>query len=424
MQNAPTQAARKGPLTDTQCRSAKTAPGERRARFTDGRGLYLEVTPNGAKRWFWKFRDNNRQQTLALGHYNRPGSTAVEMTLKEARAACEAARATKVKGVNPVAARKARSAVAPLISSADTFEAVYREFYALKVGSWSESHATQFLRCAEKDLFPYLGHLPIREVTAPQLLAALRLVEARGASQMVHDLRGFTSQVLRYGIATGKCDQDVASFLKGTLKPHTVKNMAAVLEPAKVGALMRAISAYNGQPTTRAALRLAALIFQRPVNIRAMEWAWVDLDGAMITIPAAAMKGTQAAKLNGRPHKVPLARQAIEVLQIVKPLTGTDRYVFASHRKGRPMSDGTLNAALKTLGYDGLMVSHGFRAMARTVLSEGVHGVDVEVIEAQLAHGKSGPLGTAYDRAEYMVKRQQLMQTWADHLDMLEASGA
>jgi integrase len=197
--------------------------------------------------------------------------------------------------------------------------------------------------------------------------------------------------------------------------------MAALLEPVKVGELMRAIDSYTGQPITRGALLLSALLFQRPVNIRSMEWAWIDFDAAMLTIPAQAMKRTIHGKINGRPHLVPLAQQAIEVLRQLQPLTGHRVHVFPSTRgEGRPMSNMTVNAALRRMGFSGdEMTAHGFRAMARTLMIERLPGIHADVIEAQLAHSKSGPLGAAYDRAEYMEQRRTMMQTWADYLDKL-----
>ena len=202
--------------------------------------------------------------------------------------------------------------------------------------------------------------------------------------------------------------------------PITVKHMAAVLEPAKAGELMRAIAMYSGQPTTRAALQLSALLFQRPGNIRQMKWADVDLDGAVWRIPAADMKRTLHGKLNGRPHVVPLAPQALAILTDLKGLTGQGKYVFPSLLTGeRPMSDNTIRTALRRLGYtNDEMTAHGFRAMARTIMVEQMN-VEPDVIEAQLAHGKSGPLGAAYDRAEFLDKRRDMMNQWANYLDKL-----
>ena len=200
-----------------------------------------------------------------------------------------------------------------------------------------------------------------------------------------------------------------------------VKHMAVVLEPVKAGELLRSIDAYTGQPMTRAALALSALLFQRPGNIRALEWAWIDLDRAMLTIPSQDMKRRLHQKMNGRPHFVPLAPQALAILRELHPLTGHGRYCFPGLRTSeRPMSDMTINAALRRMGYaSGEMSAHGFRAMARTLIIERIHGIAPDVIEAQLAHGKSGPLGAAYDRAEFMDQRRQMMTEWADYLDKL-----
>jgi integrase len=270
-------------------------------------------------------------------------------------------------------------------------------------------------------LFPWLGSLPLVEVSAPLLLDTLRRVEKRGAIRMAHDLREYAGQVFRYGIATGRCDRNPATDLHGSLKPANVTHLAAVLEPAQAGALLRDISGYAGHPVTRAALALSALLFQRPGNIRAMEWAEVDKDAALWTIPAAKMKRGLYGKTNGRPHLVPLATQALAALDDLRPLTGHGRYVFPSLLTGeRCMSENTVRGALRRMGYgNDEMTAHGFRAMARTLIVERLPGISPDVIEAQLAHGKSGPLGMAYDRAEFMEQRRNMMQTWADYLDQL-----
>jgi integrase len=409
-------------LTDADCRNATCPPDLKRRRLTDGAGLYLEVSPAGSKRWFWKFYPNGKESRLALGHYTEPGSTKVIVSLKEARAARDDARRVRQGGANPVHKRKADS-LAKATSSATTFEAVARELHATKVSGWSARHAAHWLRGFEKDLFPWLGALPLVDVKAPLLLHSLRRVEARGAIRTAHDLREFAGQVFRYGIATGRCERNPAQDLRGSLKPYTERNMAAVLEPKQAGELLRAIEAYAGQPATRAALALSALLFQRPGNIRAMEWAEVDLDAALWTIPAAKMKRTKDEKINGRPHLVPLAPQAIAILKDLQPLTGHGRFVFPSLLTGeRSMSENTIRAALRRMGYgNDDMTAHGFRAMARTLIVERLRGIQADVIEAQLAHGKSGPLGMAYDRAEFMEQRRQMMKAWADYLDKLAA---
>ncbi len=404
-------------LTDTACRAAKCPEGKTRHRLADAGGLYLELTPAGSRRWFVKYRHAGKERRLALGSYP-------EVTLKAAREARDAARKVRQSGADPVQARKAER-LAAKASAADTFEAVAREFHGVKRGGWSDTHAHQWLRACEKDLFPWIGALPLSGISAPVLLDTLRRVEARGAVYMARDLAEFSGQVFRYGIATGRCADNPAAHLRGALKPHIEKHAGAITTPVKAGELMRAIAGYKGQPATRAALLLSVYLFQRPGNIRAMEWSEIDVDAALWTIPAAKMKRTKVGKLNGRPHLVPLSTQALAVLAEMRPLTGHGRYVFPSLLSGeRSMSENTVRGALRRMGYgNDDMTAHGVRAMARTLIGEQLHGISPEVVEAQLAHGKTGPLGLAYDRAEYMAQRRDLMQTWADYLDRL-AEGA
>lgn len=402
-------------LSDAACRAAKCPPDKKRLRLTDSEGLYLEVAPSGAKRWFWKFYPDGKESRLALGSYP-------EVSVKAARTARDEARVTRRTGANPVQERKAQRLLRAA-SSAVTYEAVAREYRDTKAQAWSEHHGAQWIRAQEKDLFPWIGDLPLSAITAPLLLDTLRKVERRGAVRMAHDLREFAGQVFRYGVATGRCTGNPAAELRGALKPFTERHMGAVLEPAKAGELLRAIDTYNGQPVTKAALALSALLFQRPGNIRAMEWAEIDLEASLWTIPAAKMKRTVHGKANGRPHLVPLAPQAVTILNELKPLTGNGRYVFPSLLTGeRHMSENTVRAALRRLGYSNEeMTAHGFRAMARTLIVERLPGISPDVIEAQLAHGKSGPLGMAYDRAEFMDQRRAMMIAWADYLDRLRA---
>ena len=318
-------------------------------------------------------------------------------------------------------------ALASKASIATTFEAVARELHAIKSvpDGWIKDHAAQRLRCFERDLFPWLGSLPLASVSAPLLLSALRRVEKRGIVRMAHDLREFAGQVFRDGVAEGRCATNPAANLRGQLRPFVVKHMAAVLEPTQAGELLRAIDAYQGTPVVRAALALSALLFQRPGNIRAMDWAEIDADAALWTIPTAKMKRTAHDKAAGRPHLVPLALQARSILANLRPLTGHGRYVFPLLLTGeRCMSENTIRTALRRMGYTNDDVTpHGFRAMARTIMVEQLPGISGEVIEAQLPHGKSGPLGMAYDRAEFMAQRRSMMTAWADYLDTLR-SGA
>jgi integrase len=374
--------------------------------------MYLHVMGAG-KYWRMDYRYVGKRKTLALGVYPA-------VSLAKARKRREEARELLAEGKDPgTAKREAKMTLA--VAVANTFEAVAVEFHARMLEEWSAIHAKRWLEGLQKDVFPYIGSMPIATITAPVVLDTLRRVERRGAIETLHKLRQSAGQVFRYGLQTGRCERDPVADLRGALKSVVVKHMAAILEPAKAGELIRAIWAYTGYPTTKAALQLSALLFQRPGNIRAMEWAELDLDAGMWTIPAAKMKRRVHEKLNGRPHFVPLAPQAVAILKDVQPLTGHGRYVFPSLLTGeRPMSDNTVNTALRRMGYSrDEMTPHGFRAMARTMMIERLPGISADVIEAQLAHGKSGPLGMAYDRAEFMDQRRKMMREWADYLDWL-----
>ena len=403
-------------LNDQACKKSVCPPDKVRLRLADSGGLYLELALNGSKRWFWKYRFEGKEKRLALGSYP-------DVSLKEARTARDDAKKAQQAGVDPAQRRQLEKL--ERVGNADaSFEAVGRRFHQVKRASWSPRYAVRWISIMEKDAFPWLGKLPIATITAPMLLKVLRRVEARGANETAHTLRQWSGQVFRHGIQEGHCERNPAPDLNGALVPVQVKHMAAVLEPLQAGALMRAIAAYTGQPATRAALQLSALLFQRPGNIRQMRWADVDLENAMWTIPAADMKRRKTQKLNGRPHLVPLAKQALEVLIDLHPLTGHGQYVFPSLLTGeRPMSDNTVNTALRRMGFDNTeMTAHGFRAMARTIMVERMD-VSPDVIEAQLAHDKSGPLGAAYDRAQFVSQRRAMMQLWADHLEALREGG-
>ncbi len=399
-------------LTDTFVRQVKHTGKPTGDKYTDGGGMYLLVKAAG-RYWRMDYTHADKRKTLALGVYP-------EVSLAKARQRRANARELLAEGLDPGAAKRAQK-LATRVAAANTFEAVAREFHVTQATGWSPRYAARWIERMEKDLFPYIGKLTLPAITAPVLLDALRKVEKRGANETAHTLRQTAGQVFRYGVQTGRCERSPVTDLHGALKPIVVKHMAAVLEPAKAGELLRAIDGYTGQPMTRAALALSALLFQRPGNIRQMEWAWIDLDKAMLTIPSQDMKRRLAQKLNGRPHFVPLAPQAIAVLKELQPLTGHGRFVFPSLRTGeRAMSDNTINAALRRMGFPSdEMSAHGFRAMARTLMIERIHGISADVIEAQLAHGKSGPLGAAYDRAEFMEQRRRMMGEWADYLDRL-----
>jgi integrase len=396
-------------LTDTAIRRAK--PEERTQKLFDGQGLFLEVTPAGGKWWRLKYRYAGKEKLLSMGTY--PGTS-----LKAAREKRDEARAL-LPNVDPSAARKAAKA-SRTGGAVDSFEAVARRWHSTMASGWSPDHAKRTLLRMENNVFPFVGSQPIGAITAPELLKVIKRVEARGAIETAHTIMQQCGQVFRFGIAEGLCERNPAPDLRGALKPVIVTHMAAVTDPKEVGVLMRAILDYRGHPVTRSALVISALVFQRPGNVRAAEWSEIDLEAGLWTIPSARMKRTVQGKASGRPHLIPLARQAVAELRELKKLTGHGRYVFPSLLTGeRPMSENTINTALRRMGFDKTAATaHGFRAMARTLLVEHLD-VPPDVIEAQLAHGKSGPLGAAYDRASFMVQRRSMMQSWADYLDRL-----
>ena len=403
-------------LTDAECRNVTCPPEKSRARLACSGGLYLEVSPAGSKRWFWKYRKDGKEGRMALGSYPDIGP-------KDARKARDAAKLEKSKGRDPVQVRKVEK-LKTLTPAGNTFKATALEWYEQKSGSWSSHYAIREKRNLEKDLFPFFADRRIGDIEAIELLAVIRRVEERGALDVAHRVLTTAGQVWRYAVATGRAVRDVTPDIRGALKPHHGKHFAAITDPVKLGELIRIIRGYQGGPIVRAALQLAPILFQRPGELRAAAWAEFDLDAGLWTIPAARMKRRKEGKENGDPHLVPLPTQAVEILRKLHPLTGHGTLVFHGERShDRPISDNTLRAALLTLGYGPDVQSvHGFRATARTLLAE-VLDFDPLVIEAQLAHAVKDANGRAYNRTQYLKHRADMMQRWADYLDML-AKGA
>ena len=399
-------------LTDTFVRNVKYTGAPAGDKHTDGACMYLLVN-SGGKYWRINYRFADKRKTLALGVYPDVG-------LADARIKRQVARKLLADGIDPGEAKKENKRVKAM-AAANTFELVAREFQAGKVKAWSPSYFEKWLRQLEKDVFPFVGKLPIANITTPMMLEVIRRIEKRGVHDTAHTVKQSSGQVFRYGIQTGRCERDPCLDLTGALKPVIVKNMAAILDPVKVGGMLRAIDDYKGQPTTHAALILSSLLFQRPSNIRLMEWSWIDFDNAMLTVPSMSMKRRVMEKLNGKPHLIPLAPQAVAALRNVQPLTGSGKFVFSSLLSGnRPMSENTVNTALRRMGYTcDDMTAHGFRAIAKTLILERLPAIDQGCVEAQMGHSKSGPLGSAYDRAEYMEQRHSMMRAWADYLDKL-----
>ncbi|WP_159016036.1 tyrosine-type recombinase/integrase [Cognatiluteimonas profundi] len=390
-----------GKLTALAIRAA--GPG----KHFDGGGLFLHVMPAG-RYWRMKYRHGGRERLLSFGVHP-------EVTLAEARKRRDAARDLLRDGRDPSSERKAGKARASL-SAANTFGAIATEWLDKQRATLAPVTATKaewLLGMASK-----LDSRPMVEIAAPDVLAVLRVIETRGHHETARRVKQRIGQVFRYAIATGRADRDPSADLRGALTPVTSTARAAITDPADVGDLLRTIDTYTGQPVTLAALKLAPLLFARPGNLRAMEWAELDLDAAMWRIPAGKMKMREA-------HAVPLPSQAVAILRELQPLTGPTpsrrgRYCFPSLRTGdRPMSENTVNGALRRLGYDkDTMTGHGFRAMASTRLNE--MGWKPDVIERQLAHAERNNVRAAYNRAQYMAERTTMMQAWADYLDQLK----
>lgn len=390
-------------LTDIQLRKLK--PRATSYRVADANGLSIEVRPTGAKLWRYRYRHNGKANMLGLGKYPAVG-------LADARSKRDEAARSLANGIDPAVERRERRLAAK--RAAETRFGVIADEWLAKQPLADATHTKARRMFA---LASALRSRPVAEITAPEVLEVLRGIEARGAYETAHRTKQRIGQVLRYAIATGRCERDVTADLRGALTPITTTSRAAITSPTEIGELMRAIDGYTGQPTTRAALILAALTFVRPGELRRMEWCEIDFDAAEWRIPGDKMKMRAA-------HTVALATQAVAILRELAPLTGRSRYVFPSLRTfDRPMSENTINAALRRLGYAKTeMCGHGFRAMASSILNE--QGWHPDVIERQLAHVERNRVRAAYNRAQYLPERGRMMQAWADYLDGLRSGCA
>lgn len=391
-------------LTDTEARNAK--PKEKAYKLTDAQGLYLLVSTTGGKLWRMDYRFADKRKTLSLGTYPT-------ITLLKARQRRDKAREQLADGIDPGAAKQEVKAAQAAIL-ANTFEKVALDWLDKTKADRMASTQGKVTTWLQKDVFPYIGSKPISTIGPRDVLAALRHMETRGALDSVQRVKQICGQVFRYAVATGSAERDVTQDLKGALTKATKKNYPAITDPKQAGELMRSIYSYTGHPYVVAALKLSPLLFVRPGELRSMEWSELDLDAAQWVIPASKMK----MKVD---HLVPLCTQAVAILQDMKKMTGTRRYVFPSigRTEGRPMSENTINSALRAMGYaSDVHVAHGFRAMARTILDE-VLEERVDLIEHQLAHAVKDPNGRAYNRTAHLPARRAMMQRWANFLDDL-----
>ncbi len=395
------------PLNDLAIKRAR--PGAKIIKLSDGGGLQLWITPDGAKRWRMAYRFSGAQKTLAIGVYP-------EIGLKAAREARDAARQTLARGVD-VSKVKREAKAAKAEAGANTFAAIAAELTEKKRRDGKAAATLKKFEWFMTFALPALGAQAIKEISARDVLTVLRGVESRGAHETAHKLRTAIGDVFRYTIATARADNDPTTALRGALVMPTVIPRAAIVAPKAFGGLLRAIEDYQGAPETSAALELLALTFVRPGELRAAEWVEFDLENAVWEIPAGRMKMR-------KPHRVPLAPRAVTILQELRKLTGHGRYLFPSVRSAaRCMSENTLNAALRRMGFKNEdMTSHGFRASASSMLNEsGLWNADA--IERQLAHVDSDSVRRAYARAEFWDERVKMMAWWADRCEDLRRGG-
>ena len=391
-------------LTDTFVKKAKYSGTSSKEKYTDGAGMYLLVMASG-KYWRMDYRFADKRKTMALGTYPA-------VSLAKARQRRDKARELLADGIDPGTAKKEeKQAIAA--AAANTFEAIAEQW--LQATSANRAAITQdkVTNWLKKDIYPHIGKMPISAIGPRDVLAAGRKMEARQVFDSAKRIIQICGQVFRYAVAEGTAERDVTADLRGALQQAEKKNYAAITDPKKAGDLMRSIFDYTGHLYTVAALKLSPLVFVRPGELRKAEWVEVDLDAAEWRIPASKMK----MKVD---HIVPLSKQAVEILRGLHPITGHGQYVFPSLRTGeRPMSENTVNAALRGMGYSNeVHTAHGFRAMARTIMDE-VLNERVDLIEHQLAHAVKDANGRAYNRTAHLPARRDMMQRWANYLDKL-----
>ncbi|WP_148863269.1 tyrosine-type recombinase/integrase [Marinobacter fonticola] len=402
-------------LTDSAVKKA-SSDGQKQRKLADGGGLTLIVRP-ASKVWWFRYRFAGKEKTFSLGSYP-------EVPLKDAREGRDEARKLLAQNIDPVNHRRTESAK-HRNAAANTFKAIANDWLKRQEGELAPGTIRVTRRRLESHIFPHIGQIPATDIEPPLVLQVLRKLETKGKHETAHRMRQRISQIFRYAIADGRAIRDPAADLRGLLKSAPTTNRPALTKPAEVGALLRAIEAYSGQPTTCAALQLAPMLFLRPGELRKAEWPEIDLENATWTIPGHRMKGTLRAKRAGKvpDHLIPLPEQAVTVLEVLQRITGHRPYVFEAIKPGRPLSENTINTALRSMGFDGdTMVGHGFRATASTLLHE--MGWQPEVIELQLAHRQRNQVAAAYNRSARLEERTAMMQQWADYLDNLKKGGS
>lgn len=390
-------------LTNVAIQAAK--PADKPYNLADEKGLFLLVTPAGSKLFRCKYRFDGKEKLLSFGTYP-------DVSLKEARDMRDDARKLLAQDIDPGAKRK-KDKQERRLAQENTFEAIGREWMSIKGKEWSDSYAGKTKACLERHAFPSIGNTPLKDITAPVLLAMLRAIEKRGTVDMAHRVQQHCGAIFRFAIATGQADSDPTAALKGALSTVKQEHYAALTDPKDYADLLRSIDEYRGEVTTKAAMQMLAYTFQRTKEVRFAEWSQFDLDGGMWRIPAEIMKMREE-------HLVPLSKQVVTILRELQTLTSKGRLVFPSTtNRERPISENTVTYGLARMGFKGRMTGHGFRSVASTILNE--QGYRHDVIERQLAHSERNQVRAAYNRAEYLPERKAMMQEWADYLDKLKA---
>ncbi len=388
-------------LTHLECKNAK--PKDKPYKLTDGQGLYLEVFPTGARYWRWKYRFNGKEKRLAFGVYP-------EVSLNEAREKRDQSRKQLAEGIDPGAFKKQEKLIARAVHE-DTFEKIARQWHEVKKSSWTGRHPETVMRKLESDLFPDLGERPIKDISARELLAVIRKIEERGALDMAKKALQHVGQIFRHAIIEGKAERDISADLKGALKTAKVQHRAYLREdelPAYL-ALVEAYDKDGGELLTKLALKMVLLTFVRSSELRGARWNEINFEKKEWRIPAERMKMKEL-------HIVPLADQTIVLLKEIKELTGHREYIFPNQQHpSKIMSENTLLFALYRMGYRSRATAHGFRSTASTILNE--NGFRADVIERQLAHTERDNVRSAYNHAQYLKERREMMQWWANYLD-------
>ncbi|OTG86872.1 tyrosine-type recombinase/integrase [Acinetobacter sp. ANC 3813] len=384
-------------LTDAQVRKIK--PLDKKKRYSDEKGLYLEVTPSGGKFWRLKYRFNGRESTLTIGSYP-------EITLAQARRSRDEARIQLYSNIDPNAIKNERL---QQIDESILFKSLAMEWMDDRKAVIKENTYLRDLSVFEKDLFPALGNMPIDQIKGKDVLACAKKIEARGALEMAKRSIPLAGRIFRFAIRKGLIENDPTPHLGEALKPRKTKHMAR-LDISEFPPFLERMDRYHGNPMIKTAIQLMTLTFVRTAELRMMEWDEIDFDNYLWRIPAEKMKMAQ-------PHIVPLSRQAIELIEGLRPLTGNKQYVFYNHSTAKPMSSNALLCVIRTMGYNGKMTGHGFRGLASTTLHE--QGYMHDAIEIQLAHRVGNAVSQAYNHAQHLEYRTKMMQDWSDYIDSL-----